>query len=118
MIIDGVPVFIVGSAALMLGSSADQTDGRQTIWFVITVVFILTVLWALVRSFRRADEYQRKIQLESMAVAFAAVLVSLQIAGLLAAVGVGDLRQSFQLIIIGGILTWQLVADLRTRFHR
>jgi hypothetical protein len=50
-----------------------------------------------------------------MAVAFGAVLVALQIAGLLAVSGVGDLGESFQLIIIGGILVWQGVADLRTR---
>jgi hypothetical protein len=118
VIIDGIPVIIVGSAALTLGSSPDPTDGRQILWVSVSVIFILAVLWALVRSFRRADEYQRRIQLESMAVAFAAVLVALQIAGLLAAIGVGELRQSVQLIIIGGILTWQLVADLRTRFHR
>jgi hypothetical protein len=118
VIIDGIPVIIVGSAALTLGSSPDPTDGRQILWVTVSVIFILAVLWALVRSFRRADEYQRRIQLESMAVAFAAVLVALQIAGLLAAIGIGELRQSVQLIIIGGILTWQLVADLRTRFHR
>lgn len=78
------------------------------------------------RSVEQADRdraARRAVAIESvpvvitgMAVAFGAVLVALQVAGLLAASGIGDLRQSFQLIIIGGILVWQLVADLRTRF--
>jgi hypothetical protein len=50
-----------------------------------------------------------------MAVGFGAVLVALQVAGMLAASGIGNLRESFQLMVIVGVLVWQGVADLRTR---
>jgi hypothetical protein len=99
----------------MLGSQPATSAGARAVWLSISVAFVLAVALVLYRAFRRADEYQRKIQLESMAVAFGVVLVALQIAGLLAASGVGDLRQSFQLIIVAGIVVWQGVADLRTR---
>jgi hypothetical protein len=116
--LDAIPVVILGAIALPLGSSGNPSGSREALWVATSVIFTLSVAWVLFRSFRRADEYQRKIQLESMAVAFAAVLVALQIAGVLDAAGIGDLRQFLQLIVIGGILTWLLAADLRTRFHR
>jgi hypothetical protein len=116
LFIEGIPLFVLGLAVLMLGSQPATTSaGARAVWFSISVTFVLAVALVLYRAFRRADEYQRKIQLESMAVAFGVVLVALQVAGLLAASGVGDMRQSFQLIIVAGIVVWQGVADLRTR---
>ena len=53
-----------------------------------------------------------------MAVAFAAVLLALQVAMLFDAVGIGSLRLAVPLIGFGGILVWLTVADLRTRLHR
>jgi hypothetical protein len=114
---DGVPVIVLGGVALALGSDGHLDGSREVLWVAASVGFTVTVAWVLVRAFLRADEYQRKIQLESMAVAFVAVLVALQIAGVLDAAGVGGLRQSFQLVVVGGITTWLVVADLRTRFH-
>jgi hypothetical protein len=114
--IEGVPLVVAGTAALALGSRPATTGAGRAWWLAVSILFVLAVVLVVYRAFRRGDEYQRKIQLESMAVAFGAVLVALQVAGMLAASGIGDLRQSFQLIIIGGILLWQLVADLRTRF--
>jgi hypothetical protein len=90
----------------------------KTWWIATTTVFTLAVAWVLLRAFRRGDEYLRKIQLESMAIAFAAVLVALQVATLLDAAGVIQLHQLTQLILIGGVAIWQVIADLRTRLHR
>jgi hypothetical protein len=115
LFVEGIPLFVLGLAVLMLGSQPATSAGARAVWLSISVAFVLAVARVLYRAFRRADEYQRKIQLESMAVAFGVVLVALQVAGLLAASGVGDLRQSFQLIIVAGIVVWQGVADLRTR---
>ena len=118
LLVEGTPVMVLGLGALALGSRPATTAADQALWLSFSAVFVLAVVVVVHRAIRRADEYQRKIQLESMAVAFGAVLVALQLAGLLAAAGVGDLRQSFQLIILGGILVWQGVADLRTRSAR
>ncbi|MEU4162010.1 hypothetical protein [Actinoplanes sp. NPDC026670] len=116
--IDGFPVFFLGTAALALGSDPEQTPAQKAWWIAVTVAFALGLAWALFRAFRRADEYLRKIQLESMAVAFAAVLVALQVAAVLDATGVVALERVAQLIVIGGVMVWQVIADLRTRFNR
>ena len=116
--VDGFPVVILGGIALALGSNPDQTGSQKAWWLAVTAVFALTVAWVLVRAFRRADEYLRRVQLESMAVAFAAVLVSLQLAMVLDAADVVGLRGLIPLILIGGLAVWLVIADLRTRLHR
>ncbi|MEV4282575.1 hypothetical protein [Actinoplanes xinjiangensis] len=118
VLLDGLPVVVLGGVALALGSSPDQTPGQKAWWIAATVAFALGMAWVLLRAFRRADEYLRKIQLESMAVAFAVVLVALQVAAVLDAAGVIRLHQVTQLIIIGGMGVWHMTADLRTRFNR
>jgi hypothetical protein len=118
VLIDGIPVSTLGLIALALGSNPDQSTAQKAWWIATTAVFSLAVAWVLLRAFRRADEYLRRIQLESMAVAFAAVLVGLQVATLLDAAGVVQLHQVAQLILIGGVGIWLTIADLRTRFRR
>ncbi len=118
VLIDGIPVSTLGIIALALGSNPDQTATQKAWWIATTTVFTLAVAWVLVRAFRRADEYLRRVQLESMAIAFAAVLVALQVATLLDASGIVELHQLAQLILLGGVALWLLIADLRTRFHR
>ena len=118
VLIDGLPVAILGPVALALGSDPDQTGTQKAWWIAVTAVFALTVVWVLVRAFWRADEYLRKIQLESMAIAFAAVLVALQVATVLDAADVIKLHQLTQLILIGGVAVWLVLADLRIRLQR
>ena len=118
VLIDGIPVSTLGVAALALGSTPDQSTAQTAWWIATTTVFALAVAWVLLRAFRRADEYLRRIQLESMAIAFAAVLVALQVATLLDAAGIIQLHQLAQLILLGGMAIWLTIADLRTRFHR
>ena len=118
VLVDGLPVVILGAVALMLGSSPDQSASQKAEWIAATALFTLAVAWVLLRAFRRADEFLRKIQLESMAVAFAAVLVGLQGATLLDSAGIIEVRQLVQPILIGGVAIWLVVADLRTRWRR
>lgn len=118
VLIDGLPVATLGPVALALGSDPDQSAVQKAWWIAATAVFALAVAWVLLRAFRRADEYLRKVQLESMAIAFAAVLVALQVATVLDAAGVIQLHQLTQLILIGGVAIWLVIADLRTRLHR
>ncbi|WP_242424525.1 hypothetical protein [Frankia sp. EI5c] len=118
IMIDGIPVSLFGAVALALGSSPDQSTTEKGWWLGVTGAFTLAIVWVLVRAFRRADEYQRKIQMESMAIAFAAVLVGLQTAVLLDATDVVALRTLSEVIVIGGVGIWFALADLRTRLHR
>ncbi|MFI9649234.1 hypothetical protein ACIHAA_23415 [Streptomyces sp. NPDC052040] len=118
VLIDGIPVSALGVIALALGSNPDPSTAQKAWWIATTAVFTLAIVWVLLRAFRRADEYLRRIQLESMAVAFAAVLVGLQVATLLDAAGIIQLRQVAQLILLGGVGIWMTIADLRTRLGR
>ncbi|MFN8078777.1 MAG: hypothetical protein U0Q19_04355 [Kineosporiaceae bacterium] len=118
ILIEGLPVFLLGSVALTLGSNPDQTGAAEWTWLGLTLAFVLALVWVTVRNVRRKDEYLRKLQLESMAIAFAGVLVALQIATLLDATGRVALRLTIEPIIMGGIALWLLIADLRTRLHR
>ena len=88
--IDGLPVVTLGAVALA---------------------------WVGLRAFRRADEYLRRIQLESMAIAFVAVLIGFAVATVLDSADVIELRQLTQPILIGGVAIWLVIADLRTRFR-
>jgi hypothetical protein len=118
VLVDGLPVVALGWVALALGSSPDQSASHKAWWIAATGVFALAMAWVLLRAFRRADEYLRKIQLESMAIAFAVVLVALQVAAVLDSAGVVQLHQLTQPILIGGMAIWHVTADLRTRFNR
>jgi hypothetical protein len=44
--------------------------------------------------------------------------VALQVATVLDAAGVIQLHQLTQLILLGGVAIWLMIADLRTRLHR
>lgn len=118
VLIDGIPVSALGVIALALGSNPHQSTAQKAWWIATTAVFTLAIAWVLLRAFRRADEYLRRIQLESMAIAFAAVLVGLQVATLLDAAGIIQLHQLAQLILLGGVAIWMTIADLRTRLNR
>jgi len=116
--LEGSVAVTLGAVALALGSNPDQTAVQKGWWLALTSAFSLSVVWVLVRAFGRADEYLRRVQLESMAVAFAAVLGGLQVATVLDAADVVPVRQPVQPIMFGGPAVWLLVADLRTRVRR
>lgn len=114
---DAIPVMILGFVALALGSQP-SSGTTEKLWFGLAIGFVCAIAWIIWRAFRRADEYQQRIQLEGMAVGFAFVVIALQIASLLDAMGVGSLKVAQQLIIAGGVLTWLLVAAIRHRQTR
>ena len=115
--IDGLPVVTLGAVALALGSSPDQSAGEKVWWVAATALFAVALAWVGLRAFRRADEYLRRIQLESMAIAFVAVLIGFAVATVLDSADVIELRQLTQPILIGGVAIWLVIADLRTRFR-
>ena len=67
------------------------------------------------RGLRRADEYQRVLQLEAMALGFGFLLFGVFVAGLLDAAAVGDLRRSVQISIGVSVLVWAGALELRGR---
>lgn len=76
---------------------------------------ILGFVWVQVRSLRRADEDQRVLRLEALAIGFAAVMVVSFAAGALNAMSVGEPRQVFEVTPMVGMLTWVAAYGINMR---
>ncbi|MDP9406412.1 MAG: hypothetical protein M3P95_00520 [Actinomycetota bacterium] len=72
-------------------------------------------LRAEVRDLRRADEYQRTLLLEALALGFVVVIVLVFLGNLPVSGGVGDPRVWLHAGFIGGILGWSAIKALKTR---
>jgi hypothetical protein len=83
------------------------SDGSwKLFWSLLNLAPGLWIVRAVIRSLRRADEYQRRRQLEALAIGFGVLIMAIYTVGLLEAAGVGDLRQLVQISFIGSILVW------------
>ncbi|WNO76681.1 hypothetical protein [Streptomyces sp. AM8-1-1] len=108
LFLDWLPAVV----ALVLLSLISEFElfGSAGSWEVFWSLLYLAPGWwivrAVVRSLRRADEYQRRCQLEALAIGFGVLTMAIYAVGLLQAVGVGDLRQLIQISFIGSILIW------------
>lgn len=109
---------IVGYAialAVVLPAVGDTVDSPAE-WAAVMVP-VLPALWmvrAVIRQLRRADEYQRLLQLEAMAVGFGvAMVVSLTIGF----VGVGGVatRAAGWIVYGAGMAAWGVVATAQGR---
>jgi hypothetical protein len=108
-----VVLAVIGELGLFAANSA-----WKLFWSLLNLAPALWIVRAVVRSVRRADEYQRLAQLEALAVGFGTLMMAVFTAGLLDAGGVGNLRQSTQIAFIGSTLVWiatLLVKTQRTR---
>ncbi len=95
-------------------------EADPTVWTVVwSLLPLLPVLWlvrAQLRSLQRADELQRVVQLEAMAIGFGATVLLALTGGLLDAADVGNPAQWLQITFIGGILVW--IAALAVNMRR
>jgi hypothetical protein len=83
------------------------SDGSwKLFWSLLNLAPGLWIVRAVIRSLRRADEYQRRRQLEALAIGFGVLIMAIYTVGLLQAARVGDLRQLVQISFIGSILIW------------
>ncbi|GIJ54143.1 hypothetical protein [Virgisporangium aurantiacum] len=91
------------------------SDGSwKLFWSLLYLAPGLWIVRAVIRSLRRADEYQRRQQLEALAIGFGVLVMAIYAIGLLQAADVGDLRQQVQISFIGSILTWIAALLLKT----
>ncbi|MEU9256362.1 hypothetical protein AB0D66_31730 [Streptomyces sp. NPDC048270] len=91
-----------------------SADSWKLFWSLLNLAPGLWIVRAVIRSLRRADEYQRRCQLEALAIGFGVLIMAIYATGLLQAAGVGDLRQLVQISFIAGILTWIAALLLKT----
>ena len=119
-IIDWLPAVIV---LVLLGLIAELglfgADGSwKLFWSLLNLIPGLWIVRAVVRSLRRADEYQRRRQLEALAIGFRVMMMAIFTVSLLQAAGVGDLRQLVQISFIGSTVIWVGVLLFKTQRTR
>ncbi len=112
---DALPAVIV-LVVLQAGVEIIDPEGTaNTIWSLLPLLPALWLVWAQGRNLGRADEFQRILQLEAMAIGFGATMVLALTGGLLDAADVGDPRQSLQITFIGGLLSWLAALAVKGR---
>ncbi|MFF4324567.1 hypothetical protein [Streptomyces sp. NPDC001568] len=106
--VDWLPAAVaLGLLALISEFGLFGSDGSwKLFWSLLNIVPGLWIVRAVLRSLRRADEYQRRCQLEALAIGFGVLVMAIYTVGLLQAAGVGELRQLVQISFLGSILVW------------
>src|SRR3712207_39095 len=112
--IPGLAVLALAVGAMFVFDDPGPNAGTG-IWAVLMLAATGLFMWAEVRSLQRADEYQRLLQLQALAVGFAVVVVLLQAASVLVAAQVMDARQGLQISFVGGLVGWLGVRALKAR---
>jgi hypothetical protein len=105
-IVPGLVALVVLQGSLVIIDPDGGASAANLVWSLLPLLPVAWLVWAQVRSLHRADEYQRMLQLEAMAIGFGVVVVLGMVGGLLDGADVGDPRQSLQITVIAGILSW------------
>ncbi len=114
----GLAGLVVTQATLLIIDPQGSASAWNVVWSLLPMIPALWLVWSQVRSLRRADEFQRMMQLEAMAIGFGAVTMLALLGGLLDAAGIGDPRQSLQITFIVGVLVWIGALAVRTTRSR
>ena len=102
----GLVVLVVTQGSLVILDPDGQASGWNVVWALLPLIPASWLVWAQLRSLKRADEFQRIIQLESLSIGFGVAIMLALLGGLLDAAGIGDPRQSLQVTFIVGVLAW------------
>ena len=102
----GLVALVVTQGSLVILDPDGQASAWNVVWALLPLIPASWLVWAQLRSLRRADEFQRIIQLESLSIGFGVAIMLALLGGLLDAAGIGDPRQSLQVTFIVGVLAW------------
>lgn len=111
----GLVAVVVLQGSLLAADPGQPARGWVLAWSLSPIVPAGWLAWAQWRGLRRADELQRTVQLEALAVGFGAMFLLALTGGLLEAAGVGEPRQYLQVTLIAGVLVWTAALAVRTR---
>lgn len=112
--IPGLVALLVTQGSLVLLNPHGDVSAWYLGWSFSPLLPALWLVRAQLIGLRRADEYQRIVQLEAMAIGFGSVIILCLTGGLLDAAGIGDARQSLQITFIAGFLTWIAALAVKT----
>lgn len=117
-VLPGVVLLLAVQASLIALDPDGRASASNLAWSLLPAIPAIWLVWSQLRSRRRADERQRIMQLEAMAVGFGAVIFLSFAGGLLDAAGIGSARQSLQVTFIVGTLAWVLALVIGARRQR
>jgi len=117
---DSLPggAMVLAAFSIMILVDPDGLSALNLLWAGLQIGAVVWFVWVHWRSLRRADEYQRLVRLEALAIGFATVMVLSFGAGILDALGVGNPRQSLQVASGAGFLAWVVAYAVKTRRAR
>jgi hypothetical protein len=110
----GLVALVITQGSLVLLNPDGRASAWHVVWALLPLLPASWLVWAQLRSLKRADEYQRTMQLEAMAIGFGAVTMLALLGGLLDAAGIGNPSQSLQITFIVGILVWVGALAIKT----
>lgn len=102
----GLLGFVVADVSLDVFKPDGLANAWNFIWSLSPMIFVLWVALALLKSLRRADEYQRLMQLESMAVGFAAAMIVAIASSLLDAARIVHTSNAGGFVLYAGVAAW------------
>lgn len=109
--IPGMIGYCVLLVVVVLFGDLDGTSNWRFVWALLPVLPMIWVVRALIRHFRRIDDYQRGRLLEAMAVGFAVAMMSAITLGFLAIAGL-DMRFAGWIIYVAGMAGWLIASSL------
>ena len=109
-----VALLLLTQASLIALDPKGGASVGVVLWSLSPIVPALWLAWVQVRILRRADEYERIVQLEALATGFGATILLAMLGGILDAAKIGSSRQSLQLVFIGGVLAWIVALGFKT----
>ena len=117
---DSLPgiALVLGGVAILGLVDPEGLSPWNVVWAMVALGSVGWFVWVEARSLRRADEYQRIIRLEALAVGFATVMVLSFAGGLLDELGLADARQWLSVTVGAGVLAWATALGVKTKRAR
>ena len=117
---DSLPgiALILGGVAILGLVDPEGLSPWNVAWAIVALGSVGWFVWVEARNLRRADEYQRIMRLEALAVGFATVMVLTFAGGLLDEIGVVAARQSLSLTVGAGVVAWATALGVKTKRAR
>ncbi len=113
-VVPGVAALVALQVSLIMLDPDGRASAWNLVWCLLPVVPAAWLVWSQLRGLRRADEFQRVLQLEAMAIGFATMMLLSFAGGLLDAAGIGSARQSLQVTFIAGTVAWVAALTIKT----
>ena len=109
-----IALLVLTQGSLIALDPKHDTTVWVVAWSLSPIIALVWMAIAQVRILKRADEYERIVQLEALAIGFGATILLAAAGGVLDAARIGSTRQSLQIIFIGGVIAWAMALAIKT----